>query len=235
MGWASLLKSTRCLSTRQQQPPPGPGLVPSPKMVSAPSQPRGCQPAVASFSPPQQPLFLLECPSHSLQSIISCWVHPGVPLPLTGSWGASWHPPARLCPVLLDLGDGACQSCSSFPSCVLLWDCSFQRGFVPLVSPFPSLNYSWWVFQCPLKASLQLFSPIPLSKTKLSADGLVLDFCWSGSLAFPANAGVSAQALSAPVPLVPVKVLHELGDGAEVGVANLLDQCHVVAAQYLWG
>lgn len=43
---------------------------------------------VASFSPPQQSLFFLGCLSRSLQSIICCWVHPGVSLPLTGSWGA---------------------------------------------------------------------------------------------------------------------------------------------------
>lgn len=39
----------------------------------------------------------------------------------------------------------------------------------------------------------------------------------------------------APALLVPVELLHELGDGAEVGVTHLLHQHHVVAAQDLQG
>lgn len=86
------------------------------------------------------------------------------------------------------------------------------------------------------KLQPQHFSPISLSKNKPSANGqLFLAFYCSGSLAFPANAGILARELSAPALLVPVKMLHELGDSAEVRVAHLLHQCHVVALQDLWG
>lgn len=68
----------------------------------------------------------------------------------------------------------------------------------------------------------QHFSPIPLSKNKPSANGrLLLAFYCSSS---------SVLAL-----LVPVELLHELGDGAEVSITHLLHQHHVIAVQDLRG
>lgn len=140
---------------------------------------------MASFSPPQQLLFLLGCLSRSLQSIICCWVHPGVPLSLTGSWGAGGclplPPSFPISPLPCPVGFWRQSLPVVFPSCVLWWDCRFRRGFVPLVSLFPPLDYSWWLFQCLLKASAPaLFSYSPFQKQTLCR--------WTNFLPFAAQA-----------------------------------------------